>query len=344
MKNIFLLSLFLNVFQIIPNTCLCCQERGRMRVVFWNMENFFDPFVDTTRIYNEYTEEGSQHWSMTRFYKKRNNMYKTLLSLSEGVPIAIIGLCEIENTFVTTMLFQETPLRKHNYKVIHYEGDDRRGIDVAMAYSADKLQLVYSEAIKIRGPDNKSIKTRDILYAKFYDKIGDTLHCFVNHWPSRYGGERETISLREMAACNLKSKVDSLIAKCDYYPKIIIMGDFNDTPFDNSILNVLKAKPLTYLNDDDTLVNLFADDKMLGFEGTLKHQYRWLIFDQIIISKSLYGSESLHYEQKSATIFNEDFLFVDDKTYGGKKLFRTYIGPKYQGGYSDHLPVFIDLK
>lgn len=344
MKNIFLLSLFLNVFQIIPNTCLCCQERGRMRVVFWNMENFFDPFVDTTRIYNEYTEEGSQHWSMTRFYKKRNNMYKTLLSLSEGVPIAIIGLCEIENTFVTTMLFQETPLRKHNYKVIHYEGDDRRGIDVAMAYSADKLQLVYSEAMKIRGPDNKSIKTRDILYAKFYDKIGDTLHCFVNHWPSRYGGERETISLREMAACNLKSKVDSLIAKCDYYPKIIIMGDFNDTPFDNSILNVLKAKPLTYLNDDDTLVNLFADDKMLGFEGTLKHQYRWLIFDQIIISKSLYGSESLHYEQKSATIFNEDFLFVDDKTYGGKKLFRTYIGPKYQGGYSDHLPVFIDLK
>lgn len=344
MKNIFLLSLFLNVFQIIPNTCLCCQERGRMRVVFWNMENFFDPFVDTTRIYNEYTEEGSQHWSMTRFYKKRNNMYKTLLSLSEGVPIAIIGLCEIENTFVTTMLLQETPLRKHNYKVIHYEGDDRRGIDVAMAYSADKLQLVYSEAIKIRGPDNKSIKTRDILYAKFYDKIGDTLHCFVNHWPSRYGGERETISLREMAACNLKSKVDSLIAKCDYYPKIIIMGDFNDTPFDNSILNVLKAKPLTYLNDDDTLVNLFADDKMLGFEGTLKHQYRWLIFDQIIISKSLYGSESLHYEQKSATIFNEDFLFVDDKTYGGKKLFRTYIGPKYQGGYSDHLPVFIDLK
>lgn len=344
MKNIFLLSLFLNVFQIIPNTCLCCQERGRMRVVFWNMENFFDPFVDTTRIYNEYTEEGSQHWSMTRFYKKRNNMYKTLLSLSEGVPIAIIGLCEIENTFVTTMLLQETPLRKHNYKVIHYEGDDRRGIDVAMAYSVDKLQLVYSEAIKIRGPDNKSIKTRDILYAKFYDKIGDTLHCFVNHWPSRYGGERETISLREMAACNLKSKVDSLIAKCDYYPKIIIMGDFNDTPFDNSILNVLRAKPLTYLNDDDTLVNLFADDKMLGFEGTLKHQYRWLIFDQIIISKSLYDSESLHYEQKSATIFNEDFLFVDDKTYGGKKLFRTYIGPKYQGGYSDHLPVFIDLK
>lgn len=344
MKNIFLLSLFLNIFQIIPNIGLCCQERGRMRVVFWNMENFFDPFVDTTRIYNEYTEEGSQHWSMTRFYKKRNNMYKTLLSLSEGVPIAIIGLCEIENTFVTTMLFQETPLRKHNYKVIHYEGDDRRGIDVAMAYSADKLQLVYSEVIKIRGPDNKSIKTRDILYAKFYDKIGDTLHCFVNHWPSRYGGERETISLREMAACNLKSKVDSLIAKCDYYPKIIIMGDFNDTPFDNSILNVLRAKPLTYLNDDDTLVNLFADDKMLGFEGTLKHQYRWLIFDQIIISKSLYGSESLHYEQKSATIFNEDFLFVDDKTYGGKKLFRTYIGPKYQGGYSDHLPVFIDLK
>ena len=135
------------------------------------------------------------------------------------------------------------------------------------------------------------------------------------------------------------------MVSCDDFPKIIIMGDFNDTPFDKSILNLLKAKPPEEFTNEDTLVNLFANDnKKLGFDGTLKHQYRWQIFDQIIISRSLYEAKSLHYDKKSATIFHEEFLFVEDKTYGGKKLFRTYIGPKYQGGYSDHLPVFIDLK
>lgn len=344
MKSIFQILFLPVILQIFTINNSYSQNRDNLRVAFWNLENFFDPFVDTTRSYNEYTEDGVQHWSMSRFYKKRNNLYKTILSLSEGNPLAILGLCEVENTFVTTMLFHETPLKKHNYKVIHYEGDDRRGIDVALVYSIDKLQLICSEAIKIRGPNNKRIKTRDILYAKFYDRVGDTLHCFVNHWPSRYGGEKETIHLREMAAHQLKSKVDSLIVSCDYFPKIIIMGDFNDTPYDNSILNILSAKPLEEFNRNDTLINLFANEKKLGFEGTLKHQYRWQIFDQIIISKSLYDSRSLHYEKKSATIFHADFLFIEDATYGGKKLFRTYVGPKYQGGFSDHLPVFVDLK
>lgn len=341
-----LLLLFISVvFQLFITTEIYSQENTTLRVAFWNLENFFDPFVDTTRAYNEFTEEGGQHWTVSRFYKKRNNMYKAILALSEGEPLGILGICEVENSFVTTMLFQETPLRKHNYRIIHYEGDDRRGIDVALAYSIDKLQLIKSEAIKVRSPDNKYFRTRDILYAKFYDRNSDTLHCFVNHWSSRYGGEKETIHLREMTARLLKHKVDSLIMINKSIPKIIIMGDFNDTPFDNSILNVLNAKPTESIFANDTLINLFVNGDSLGFEGTLKHQYRWHIFDQIIISNSLYNdSKSLHYIKNSATIFHRDFLFVDDETYGGKKLFRTYIGPKYQGGYSDHLPVYIDLK
>ncbi len=344
MKAKLLLPLLFIVFQLFINSEMQSQENASIRVAFWNFENFFDPFVDSTRAYNEFTENGGQHWTVSRFYKKRNNMYKAILSLSEGESLAILGICEVENTFVTTMLFQETPLKKHNYRIIHYEGEDRRGIDVALAYSTDKLQLINSDAIKVRSPDNKYFKTRDILYAKFYDRKNDTIHCFVNHWSSRYGGEKETIHLREMTARLLKHKVDSLIKINNSIPKIIIMGDFNDTPFDNSILNVLSAKPIEIFSDNDTLINLFANGKNLGFDGTLKHQYRWQIFDQIIISKSLYNdSESLHYIKNSATIFHDDFLFVEDETYGGKKLFRTYIGPKYQGGYSDHLPVYIDL-
>ena len=319
--------------QIVASFGAVAQENGRLRVAFWNFENFFDPFVDSTRVYNEFTENGAQHWTKSRFYKKRNNMYKAILAMSENEPLAVLGIAEVENQYVLHMLFDQTPLKTHNYRIIHYEGDDRRGIDVAMAYCIDKLQLVYSEPVKVRNPKNKNYRTRDILYAKFYDRREDTLHVFVNHWPSRYGGERETIKLRALAANTLKHKVDSLLFLPQTIPKIIIMGDFNDTPSDPSISEIL-----------GNLVNLFNDSKNLGFDGTLKHQYNWQIFDQIIVSKSLIDNDKgLKYKKNSAQIFHADFLFEKDESYGGVKLFRTYVGPKYSGGYSDHLPVYIDL-
>ena len=330
--------------QIVNPSVSFGQKNESLRVAFWNFENFFDPFVDSTRVYNEFTENGSQHWTTQRFYKKRNNMYKTILAISENEPFAVFGIAEIENMYVLNMLFNQTPLKTHNYRIIQYEGDDKRGIDVAMAYCIDKMQLIYTEAVKVRNPKNANFRTRDILYAKFFDRRGDTIHVFVNHWPSRYGGERETIKLRAIAANTLKHKVDSLVFLHQTIPKIIIMGDFNDTPEDPSIADVLGAKPLEKSNKNDVLVNLFTDGKKLGFEGTLKHQYHWQIFDQIIVSKSLIDNDiGLLYKEKSATIFHGEFLFEKDESFGGVKLFRTYVGPKYFGGYSDHLPVYIDL-
>ncbi len=323
-------------FQIVNSSAAMGQESDGLRVAFWNFENFFDPFVDSTRVYNEFTENGSQHWTKARFYKKRNNLYKAILAISENEPLSILGIAEIENQYVLNSLFNQTPLKTHNYRIIHYEGDDKRGIDVAMAYCIDKLQLIYTEPIKVKNPKNKNYKTRDILYVKFYDRRGDTLHVFVNHWPSRYGGERETIKLRALAANTLKHKVDSLFQLNQSTAKIIIMGDFNDTPDDPSIHDILC--------DDDVLVNLFTNGKNLGFEGTLKHQFTWQIFDQIIVGNSLIDNDKgLLYKKNSATIFHDDFLFEKDESFGGVKLFRTYVGPKYFGGYSDHLPVYIDL-
>ena len=320
------------------------QDNDVLRVAFWNLENFFDPFVDSTKMYNEYTPQGAQRWTLTRFYKKRNNLYKAILSFSDNRALGLLGLCEVENTFVTTMLFQDTPLKKHNYRCVHYESRDRRGIDVALMYSIDKLTLIYSEAFSIKDNLNKHYRSRDILYAKFCCKGNDTLHCFVNHWPSRYGGERETIYHRCVAARHLRGKIDSLIKVSGEIPKIIVMGDFNDTPYDKSIVDVLKSVPCEDAMEEDTLINLFSDNNILGFEGTLKHKYSWQTFDQIMISKTLlHNKKSLHYKDKSATIFHENFLFIDDDAYGGKKLFRTYVGPKYHGGYSDHLPVYMDL-
>lgn len=319
------------------------QERDNIRVGFWNMENFFDPFVDSTLTYNEYTEEGTQHWTKSRFYKKRNNIYKALLSMSDNKAMGVVGVCEIENEYVLNALFSWTPLKRFNYRWVHYDSPDRRGIDAAIVYSTDIFQLVYSEAIPYSNPRYPDYRSRDIVYAKFFDRVDDTLHVFVNHWPSRYAGELETIEARCCAALLLRDRVDSLMRVC-YSPKIIIMGDFNDAPSDESVYNVLKARPLGDDSSPEMLINLFADNDALGFDGTLKHQYHWQIFDQIIVSESMIlDVDRLHYRQGSARIFNASFLFEPDDTYKGQRLYRTYIGPKYIGGFSDHLPVYIDL-
>jgi hypothetical protein len=337
------------------------EERGPIRIAFWNVESFFDPYVDSTLDYNDYAEEGQQHWTKTRFYRKRNNTYKAILALSESRPIGIMGLCEVENENVLRAVFQQTPLRNYHYRWVHYEGPDRRGIDPAIVYSLDHFMLVESAVFPYYNPEDTAYRSRDILYAKFISTTPpdtliagstrnplrgmDTIHVFVNHWPSRYNGELETVGSRACAAVLLRSKVDSIMAASPegYTPKIIIMGDFNDTPSDESLHDVLKARRPSEC-EDGCLVNLFADTKTLGFEGTLKHLSDWQVFDQIIVTESLLNDrEGLHYQESSAAIFHPDFLLTDDETHRGKKPFRTYLGPRYIGGFSDHLPVCIDL-
>ena len=313
-------------------------------VAFWNVENFFDPFVDSTLAYNEYTEQGGQHWTQKRFYHKRNNLYKAILSFSQGKPLGIMGLCEVENEYVLNALFGMTPLKKFNYRWVHYEGPDRRGIDPAIVYSKDLFQLISSEAIPYHHPGDTTFISRDILYAKFYDYKQDTLHCFVNHWPSKYRGELETVQARNAAATLLRQKVDSIMTAASCPPKIIIMGDFNDTPEAPCIRDALQALPLAECSSDNHLVNLFASPSNLGFKGTLKYQDTWMIFDQIIISKSLLNNDLLHCTSSGARIIHDGFLLEEDRTYHGQKLNRTYLGPRYHGGFSDHLPVMLLLR
>ena len=312
-------------------------------VAFWNLENFFDPFVDSTRAYNEFTENGGQHWTKTRFYHKRNNIYKAVLAFSKAQPIGIMGVCEVENEFVLNAVFAQTPLKRFNYRWVHYDGPDRRGIDPAIIYSKDKFQLIHSEAIPFHNPRDTSMVSRDILYAKFFDYRCDTLHCFVNHWPSKYRGELETVEARNCAAEMVRRKVDSIVARVPE-AKIIIMGDFNDTPESPCIREVLGAKHLSETKDEDLLVNLFAKGENLGFKGTLKFQESWSIFDQIIVSKSLINNNSLHCTSSDARIVHDSMLLTEDPTYHGVKLNRTYLGPKYLGGFSDHLPVVLLLR
>ena len=147
-------------------------QNDPIRVAFWNMENFFDPFVDSTKSYNAFTEDGMQHWTKSRFYKKRNNMYKAILAMSENRPIGIFGMCEVENEYVLNAIFEQTPLKKHNYRFVHYEGPDKRGIDPAIVYSLDHFSLVESAVFPYYNPEDTAYHSRDILYAKFIAKNG----------------------------------------------------------------------------------------------------------------------------------------------------------------------------
>ena len=373
-------QLFFVTLLVFPVVCQAQTEGTSVRVAFWNMENFFDPFVDSTKTYNAFTEDGMQHWTKSRFYKKRNNMYKAILAMSENRPIGILGMCEVENEYVLSAVFEQTPLKKHNYRWVHYEGPDKRGIDPAIVYSLDHFSLVESAVFPYYNPEDTAYHSRDILYAKFvsvaHPNTGDrgslpamtpvegaspegviagltrnplrpcdTIHVFVNHWPSRYSGELETVGSRSCSAALLRSKVDSIVAAAPegYQPKVIMMGDLNDCPTDPSVYDVLRARHPSEM-EDGCLINLFGKNDGLGFEGTLKHQSDWQIFDQIIVTPSVMDDkEGLHYQEGSARIFHVDFMLEDDETYHGKKLFRTYIGPRYFGGFSDHLPVYIDL-
>ncbi len=314
------------------------------RIGFYNVENFYDVFVDSTREYNAFTPEGEQHWDYDRFQLKRNNLYKTIMALGEGEPPSLLGLSEIENDVVLRELIFKTPLKKFNYQYVNYPSPDRRGIDVALIYRTSHFTLLSSKPIPVIDPTDSAFITRDILYASFIINDIDTLHFFINHWPSRYGGTLSSVDKRMLAAKTLKRNSDSISV---LFPnaKIIILGDFNDCPEDLSLKVGLATQYQNTSFKLNDLVNLFESKTGFGKKGTIKYEQQWQIFDQIIITNSLLSSNNrLKYRKFSANIFDAPFLLMEDDRFLGKKLFRTYQGPAYLGGISDHLPVYLDLE
>ncbi len=340
-KALFFLSII--VFAGLFSLRLNAQGASPMRIMFYNVENFFDCEIDTSRAYNAFTPEGEQRWTNSRYYTKRNNLFKTIVAVGQGQFPALIGFCEIENENVFNDIVNRTPLRRANYKVVHYESRDWRGIDVGLIYRPELLTLVSSAPIRVGDEADTPFRTRDILYAGFETKQGEMLHFYVNHWPSRYGGQLESESRRQLAAGVLRQHYDSL-QMANPGAKVLMMGDFNDTPADPSVLKILGATSPADLSGSNDLVQLFDNSVSLGFEGTLKHGHDWQIFDQIIVSSALYRTDAgSSYCAGSAKIFSGGFLFENDDRYLGRKLFRTYSGPNYIGGFSDHLPVYIDI-
>lgn len=298
------------------------QTTKSFKVMFYNTENLFDAWDDSTSVGDdEFLPSSARYWTFKRYKQKINNISKVVLAAGEWQAPALIGLCEVENETVLKHLIYWTGLSELHYRFIHYNSPDLRGIDVALLYRADRFHPLESRPVKVTLPDGKL--TRDILLVKGVMDQTDTLYVMVNHWPSRMGGAQAS-EVKRLAAANVVVGIGDSIRQHSPDASILLMGDFNDSPVDSSIVT---------LGHHDFFN--FTDIQSNKGQGTNKYRQDWENIDQILISKSMQA------KMKSVTfrVVDLPFLLVDDEVYLGKKLFRTYVGPRYQGGFSDHLPV-----
>lgn len=325
---------------LFPISCLAQGQTdiSSCNLLFYNVENLWDVVDDPKTQDEEFLPQGERHWTSSRLTTKLNHTAKVILaSCGFDVP-AIVGLCEIENRKVLEQLVTETPLDKLNYRIIHKDSPDDRGIDVALLYRPELVVPIEYAYLPLKDDAGNVLSTREILHVCFLFPQSDTLHVFVNHWPSRYGGQAETEVFRRIAAQTLKREVGKIMER-SRRPKIVMMGDFNDQPQNESICRELGALQ-TDSGETGELINLSAN---WAPDGTLKHRQSWQIFDQLIVSDFLLMPDGLHARSEDARIVKLPFLFEPDSKFEGQRLFRTYLGFKYQGGFSDHLPVSLKL-
>ncbi|MFO7370769.1 MAG: hypothetical protein R6X09_10915 [Bacteroidales bacterium] len=306
------------------------------RIMFYNVENLFDTRDNPHTDDDLFTPAGGMHWTYKRYKAKLTNICKVLVAAGGWQPPDVIGFCEVENDSVLMDLFENTLLSKYQYNIVHYDSPDRRGIDVALAYNRHRVERLYSRNIRVSRDD---LRTRDILYMKAL-LGGDTCHIFINHWPSRSSGQLDTERDRLVAAGLLRQATDSILMQ-NAAAKILIMGDFNDEPGDESLAVKLNAR----VNRERPLLaglyNLAAGEQV---QGTLKYQGAWNVFDQVIVSSGILNDTAgIYVKPDGFTILDNRFLLEPDVTYTGYKPFRTYSGYIYKGGFSDHLPVYVDV-
>jgi hypothetical protein len=309
-----------------------------LRVMFYNVENLFDPREDSITSDEEYQPTGMRGWTSSRLKQKQINISKVVLAVGGWEPPDLIGFCEVENFSVLYGLTNYTALKNFGYRIIHFDSPDPRGIDVALLYRPEKFRVLQSVPVKIRFPFDTAARTRDILFVKGIACKRDTINIFVNHWPSKYGGAMATIPKRNYVASVMRKYADSLLS-VNPNSNILIIGDLNESPFEEGVNKVLRAKmDSTNLAADD-LYNMLAGAGLSWNRGTIKFHEAWDAIDHMIVSRPLLSHTTPH----SLHIFDAPFLLQDDEAWFGKKPFRTYYGAKYIGGFSDHLPVYMDF-
>lgn len=317
MRNIPAIVLFLTL------AVSCFGQAQPLQAAFWNCENFFDTQHDTLKEDFAFTPAGENHWTPRRYADKRNKIYKLVAAMQYP---AVMGLAEVENDGVLRDLCLGTPLRRFRYQFVHYESPDRRGVDCALIYRSDCFRVTESRAIYVSDTSN-GFYTRDILFVGGILGKTDTCFFLVNHWPSKLGGATADRYRMNIARCLLHT-MDSL-QQAHPSALVLAMGDFNASPEEEAISTGLEFGHNQ--RNAQGFCNLMYD--IPKGTGTYKYQDGWSCIDQMISNQRL-----------KIEILKPEFMLKEDRRYLGMKLFRTYSGMKYLGGYSDHLPIIATLK
>ncbi len=333
---------------IALSTNVSAQEENKefepVCIAFYNLENLFDTLDAEGVSDGDFTPTGGNAYTSERYQKKLENLSYVISKIgTETTPDgpAILGVCELETEQVLLDLCAMPAIKDRGYKVVHYDSPYYRGMDVALLYNPKYFTVESSQSFELNDPDNPDFTTRAQLLVTG-DLMGERMHFMVNHWPSKSGGEKRSRPKRIMAAKLGVSIIDSIRA-AEPDAKIIYMGDLNDDPTSESVRKHMRANGKTMDIDNDELYNPMWD---LHKKGIGSHAWRdtWSLIDQMLISKGLVttNKEFDDFRFYKAMVFNKKFLTGSEGSFKGYP-FRTYVGSSWQGGYSDHFPVYLYL-
>lgn len=318
---------------------------SKLTIAFYNVENLFDTEDDPLINDEEFLPSSKSQWTLERYQAKLIALGRVIDTLGGVGGPDILGLCEVENKKVIEDLIASNLMKAKNYQIIHKNSPDRRGIDVAMIYKADQFKPFRMRWKAINYPEDTSFRTRDILLVSGILPNKDTLHVAVNHFPSRSGGQEGSEPKRIFVAEQLKQLADSILARSPQ-AKILCMGDFNDEPMDKSLTQHLGGSGDQNFSEGNIFYNpMYAlkQDK----KGTHYYRGEFSMLDQFFLTKGLLTNttgknKKFVYAANSASIYNPIWMQQQDEKYKGAPN-RTYVGPRYFGGFSDHFPVYLHL-
>lgn len=311
-------------------------------IAFYNLENLYDTVDNTMTNDEEFLPKGDRNYNTSIYFDKLGKLATVISQIGTEINAdgpAILGVAEVENDTVLHDLVKQKLIEKRNYKVVHYDSKDIRGVDVGLLYNPKYFSVIESNKLFVQLPSGAkdAYYTRDILWVKgLLD--GEVVHIYVNHWPSRSGGEKRSAPGRNAAAAVCKHHIDS-IAKIEPNAKIIVMGDLNDDPTNESVADIIGATPKAEDVRRGGMYNPWTELYKKGY-GTLAYQDAWGLFDQIIISYPWLSKDQsglFFYQQH---IFNKEYLVENKGRYKGYPM-RTWDGNSYRGGYSDHFPTYL---
>ncbi len=332
-------SLLIIIFLFI-STC-DAQEADTLYVAFWNLQNLFDTVDDPEKNDESFLPDGDMEFTPERLDKQMYNLSRVIRLMNNGNGPDLLGVCEVENRAVLSSMVNKF-LPELDYKIAYLESPDNRGVDNGLLYKKDKFKLLNLQADTVHLSDGWP--TRLIFGVNLLNQNDEKITVFVNHWPSRSGGQEESEPNRIAAAQTLRGAVDRIFNK-DVNAKIIAIGDFNDEPVNISVLETLKAYPLKCDSlhaefEEETTGELY-NISYSAFEsglGTYKYKDDWNMLDQVIVSGSLVTSENFFYLCNSFEVYKPNNIVTQSGKYKGAP-FPTYGGRRYLGGYSDHYPV-----